>query len=134
MYTFSQLFNVLCILYDYLYIFCYEFMIWRWRVLIEQISHYLQVLWLSHFKVLMCLYNNTLTGTLTTEMGNMNLSKLLCTHCLNSLLKCAFCMIICIYIFFEYMIWRWRVLTDQNISLLASLVTFSFQWVAGSWK
>ena len=138
-------------------------------------------------------------------MGNLNeLGKLLCTHCLNSLMDFVFCMIICIsllwiydlnmesvnspkylttckscdflisklscicqitnlrvhfplkwgiwmdfvsyrvhivstlhcilhsvwifeYVCYEYMIWIWRVLTDQNISPLASLVTLSFQ-------
>ena len=61
-----------------------------------KIYHYLQVLWLYHLKLLLYLSNNTLTGTLPTEMGNMNkLSKLLCTHCLNSLMDFAFCMIIC---------------------------------------
>ena len=29
-------------------------------------------------------------------MGNMNLGKLMCTHCFNSLIDFSFCMIICI--------------------------------------
>ena len=62
-----------------------------------KISHYLQVLQLSHFKGRLDLSNNTLTGTLPNEMGNQNkLGKLLCTHCLNSLIDFALCMIICI--------------------------------------
>ena len=52
---------------------------------------------LSQFKGRLILSNNDLTGTLPTEMGNMNqLCKLLCTHCLNSSLDFLFCMIICI--------------------------------------
>ena len=61
-----------------------------------KISHHLQVLCLSHFKGELHLYNNELTGTLPTEIGKTQLSKLLCTYCLNSLLVLAFCMIICI--------------------------------------
>ena len=172
----------------------------------------MQVFWLSHFKDELYLPNNEFTGTLPTEIGNMNeLRKLLCTHCLNSLMDFSFCMIIFIsllwvyylkmdivkwpkylttckscefliskmcwicqitnlrvhfplkwetwmnlvsywvhtvstlrwilysvwlfvYLCYEYMIWIWRVLTDQNISPLASLVTFSFQRCAGSIK
>ena len=49
------------------------------------------------------MYNNELIGTLPTEMGNMNqLSKLLCTHCLNSLLDFVLCMIICISLLWIY--------------------------------
>ena len=59
------------------------------------IYHHLQVLWFSHFKGDLWLLNNQLTGTLPTEMGNMNLSKLLCTHFLNSLMDFAFYMILC---------------------------------------
>ena len=63
----------------------------------------MQVLWLSHFKAVLYLQKNELTGTLPTEMGNMNkLSKLLCTHCLNSLMGFAFCMIICISLLWIY--------------------------------
>ena len=62
-----------------------------------KISHSLQVWWLFHFKVLLYLYNKELTGTLPIEMVNLNeLFKLLCTHCLNSLMDFVFCMIICI--------------------------------------
>ena len=54
-------------------------------------------MWLSHFKGGLYLEKNEFTGTLPTEMGNMNQpSKLLCTHCLNYLIDFAFCMIICI--------------------------------------
>ena len=67
------------------------------------ISHHSQVVWLSHFKGGLYLWNNELTSTLPTEMGNMNeLSKLLCTHCLNSLMDLAFCMIICISLLWIY--------------------------------
>ena len=67
------------------------------------ISHHLQILWLSHFKGELDLYNNTLTGTLPTEMGNMNdLFKLVCTHCLNYLMVLAFCMNICISMLWIY--------------------------------
>ena len=66
------------------------------------ISHHSQVVWLSHFKGELDLSNNELTGTLPTEMGNMNLCKLLCTHCLNSLMDFAFCMIICISLLWMY--------------------------------
>ena len=63
----------------------------------------MQVLWLSHFKGRLDLYKNKLTGTLPTEMGNMNdLCKLLCTHCLNSLMDFSFCMIICISLLWIY--------------------------------
>ena len=65
------------------------------------ISHRLQFFWISHFKVWLDLSNNELTGTLPTEIGNMNqLRKLLCTHCLNSLMNFVLCMINCIY-------WLW---------------------------
>ena len=68
-----------------------------------KISHHLQVLWFSHFKDVLDLSNNKPTGTLPTEMGNMNqLGKLLCTHCLNSLMDFAFCMIICISLSWIY--------------------------------
>ena len=64
---------------------CYESNIWIWRFLTDQISYKMQVLWISHFKDLMYLQNTQITGTLLTEMGNMNhLSDFLCTHCLNS--------------------------------------------------
>ena len=66
-------------------------------------SHHLQVLWLSHFKGLLKLSYNPLTGTLPTEMGNLNnLGKLLCTHCLNSLMNFVFCMSISIYLLWIY--------------------------------
>ena len=55
------------------------------------------------WEVYLYLSNNKLTGTLPTEMGNMNyLSKLLCTHCLNSLMDFAFCMFICISLLWIY--------------------------------
>ena len=60
-----------------------------------KISHHLQILLLSHFKDVLYLSNNKLTGTLPTEMGHMTqLSELLCTPYLNSLMDFAFCMII----------------------------------------
>ena len=93
---------------------------------LTKISYYLQVLWLSHLKLLLYLYNNELTGTLPTEMGNMKLSKLICTHCINTLMEFEFFMTISIYLFYEYMIWIWRVLTDKDIPPVASLVTISF--------
>ena len=38
-------------------------------------------------------------GHTSPEIGNSNEpSKLFCTHCLSSLMDCAFCMIICIYL------------------------------------
>ena len=44
-----------------------------------------------------------MTGPFPTKMGNMNkLCKLLCTHCLNSLMDIAFCMIICTYLLWIY--------------------------------
>ena len=87
-------------------IFC-KYLLWIYDLNMESvnwmISHHLQVLWLSHFKGYLDLYNNKLTGTLPTEMGNMNeLSKLLCTHCLNSLMDFSFCMIICISLLWKY--------------------------------
>ena len=90
------------ILYDYLYIFVMKIWFEYGECYLTKIFHHLQVLWLSNFKYDMFLYNNTLTGTLPTEMGNMNLSKLLCTHCLNSLMDFAFCMNICIYLLWNY--------------------------------
>ena len=95
---------------------------------LTKIFHYLQVLWLSHFKMLLKLSNNELTGTIPTEMGNMKLSQLLCIHCLNSSMDFLSVWLF-VYLCYEYNIWRWRVLIDQNISSLASLVTFSFQRV-----
>ena len=116
-----------CIPFLCIYYFNMESVTWL-------ISHCLQVFWLSHFKVYLYLYNNELMGTLPTEIGNMNqLCKLLCTYCLNSLMDFVFCMIICISLLWIY-IWIWRVLTDQNFSPLASLVTFSFQSLAVSSK
>ena len=103
MYTLSQLFNAFCILYDYLYIFVMN-MIFEYRECSPtKISHYLQVLWLSHFKAYLSLSNNEVTGTLPTEMGNLNnLGKLLCKYCLNSLMNFAFCMNICISLLWIY--------------------------------
>ena len=103
MYTLSQLFNGLCILYDYLYIFVMNIWFEYGECELTKISHRLQVLWLSHFKGGLDLTNNELRGTLPTEMGNMNqLGKLLCTHCLNSLMYFVFCMIICISLLWIY--------------------------------
>ena len=66
-------------------------------------SHHSRVLWHSHFKEELDLFNNELTGTLPTEIGNLNeLGQLLCTHCLNSLMDFAFCMIICISLLWMY--------------------------------
>ena len=64
---------------------------------LTKISHCLPVYSLSYYKDELYLTNNEFTGTLSTEMGDMTqLSKLLCTHCLNSSLDFAFYMIICI--------------------------------------
>ena len=64
---------------------------------LTKISHHLQVLRLSYFKLWLGLSYNELTGTLPTEIVNLNdIGKLLCTYCLNSLMDFAFCMIICI--------------------------------------
>ena len=99
MYTLSQLFNGFGILYDYLYIFVMNIWFEAGQCELTKISHYLQVFWLSHFKGGLFLSNNELTGTLPTEMGNLNeLCKLLRTHCLNSLMDFVFCMIICRYL------------------------------------
>ena len=103
MYTLSQLFNGLCILYDYLYIFVINIWFEYGECSLTKVSHYLQVLWLFHFKGRLHLYNNTLTGTIPTEMGNMNeLGKLFCTCCLNSLMNFAFYMKICISLLWIY--------------------------------
>ena len=103
MYTLSQLFNGFCILYDYLYIFVMNIWFEYGECEMTKISHHLQVLWLPHFKESLYLSNNELTGTLPTEMGNLNeLGKLLCTHCLNSLMVLAFCMIIGIPLLWVY--------------------------------
>ena len=103
MYTLSQLFIGFCILYDYLHIFVMNMIFEYGECSLTKVSHYLQVLWLFHFKGRLHLYNNTLTGTLPTEMGNMNgLGKLLCTHCLNSLMNFAFYMIIFISLLWIY--------------------------------
>ena len=80
----------------------------------------------SHFKGELILFDNTLMGTLPTEIGYLNeLGKLLCTHYLNSLMD-----FYSVHLFvnncYEYMIWSWRVLTGY-LSPLASRVTFSFQ-------
>ena len=65
--------------------------------------HQSQVLWLSHFTVDLDLSYNKLTGTLPTQIGNMNqLRKLLCTHCLNSLMYFAFSMILCLSLLWIY--------------------------------
>ena len=93
MYTLSQLFNGFYILYDYLYIFVVILLFEHKKCKLTKISHQLQVLWISHFKGGLYLYNNQLTGTLTTEMWNMyDLSKLFFTRCLSSLMDFAFCM------------------------------------------
>ena len=81
----------------------FEYGEYKWT----KISNYLQVLWLSHFNVLLYLYSKEITGPLPTEMGKMNqLFKLCCTHYLNSLMNFVSCLIICIYfvmnIWFEY--------------------------------
>ena len=97
MYTLSQLFNIFCILYDYLYIFVMNIWFEYGEYQLTKITHYLQVLCFTHFKGRLSQENNVLTGTLPTEMGKMNqLSKLLCTHCRNYLMNYVFCMIICI--------------------------------------
>ena len=102
MYTLSLLFNGFFILYDYLYIFFMN--IWfedgefYWSM-----PHHLHVLWLSHFKGRLDLSNNELMGTLVNEMANRYyLCKLLCTHCLNSLMDFVSCMIICIFLLWIY--------------------------------
>ena len=102
MYTLSQLFTVLCIMYDYLYIFAlniwFEYGEFNWSL-----THHSQVVWLSHFTGDLDLSNNELMGTLPTEMGNMtHFGKLLCTHCLKSFMGFAFCMIICISLLWIY--------------------------------
>ena len=102
MYTLSQLFNVFFILYAYLYIFVmniwFEHGEFNWSM-----PHQSQVLWISHFSGGMYLSNIKLMGTLPTEMLNLNqLSKLLCTHCLNSSMNFVFCMIICISLLWIY--------------------------------
>ena len=116
MYTLSQLFIRFCILYDYLYIFVmniwFEHGEFNWSM-----PHQSQVLWLSHFTVDLDLSYNKLTGTLPTEIGRMNqLSKLLCTHCLNSLLEFVFCMIICISLLWIYYL-NIESLTDQCLTI-----------------
>ena len=103
MYTLSQLFNGFFILYYYLYIFVMNIWFEYGECYLTKISHHLQVLWLSHFKGELGLEYNELTGTLPTEMRNMNnLSKLFCTHCLNSLIDFSFYMIICISLLWIY--------------------------------
>ena len=103
MYTLSQLFNGFCILYDYLYIFVMNIWFEDGECELIKIYHNLQVLWLSHFKARLYLSNNDLTSALPTEMVNMNeLSKLLCTHCLNSLIDFVLCVIICVSLLWIY--------------------------------
>ena len=72
-------------------------------------------------------------GTLPTEMGNMTETWLVIVYTLPQLFN-GFCILYdYFYIFcYECIILRWTVLIDQNISLLASLVTFSFQSAAVS--
>ena len=103
MYTLSQLFTGFFILFDYLYIFVMNIWFEYGECELTNIYHYLQVLWLSHFKGWLDLSNNTLTGTLPTEIGNMTqFGKLFCTHCLDSLLDFVFCMIIYISLLWIY--------------------------------
>ena len=103
MYTLSQLFNGFFILYDYLYIFVINIWFEYGECSLTKIYHYLQVLRLSHFNVLLYLYNKEITGPLPTEMGKINqLFKLCCTHYLNSWMDFLFCMIICISLLWIY--------------------------------
>ena len=76
----------------------------------------MKFLWLSHFKDELYLSNNELTGTLPTEIGYLiELGKLLCTHCLNSLLD-LYSANLFVNLRYEYNIWSWRVLTDLSLT------------------
>ena len=123
----SQIVTEFCILYEYLYISVMNISFEDRECELTKISHYLQVLWVSHFKVTLYLSYNKLTGTLPTEMGKKNnLGKLLCTHCLNSLMDLVFCMIICIsllwiyYLNMESVNWPKHITTCKSCDLLIS--------------
>ena len=106
----SKLLCTHCLNFQMHFVFCMIIWISLLRIFFEygeckliKISHYLQVFWISHFKGWLYLSNKEFTGTLPTEMRNMNqLSKLLYTHCLNSLQDFSFCMIICISLLWIY--------------------------------
>ena len=130
MYTLSQLFNWSYILYNYLYIFVMNILFEYGEGQLTEISHYLQVLWLSRFNDNLNLSLNQQRGTLTTEIGNMKrLCKLMCTHCL-TLTWILYFLWSFVYLCYAHIIWIWRVLTDRNISLPENIVTLSFKRVA----
>ena len=139
MYTLSQLFTGFCILIEYLYIFVMNLWFECGEFQLTKISHYLQFLWLSLFKEILDLKNNILTGTLPTEMGNMNqLDKLLCTHCLNSLMDFVFCMniyisLLCIYdLNMESVNWSKHLTTCKSCGFLFS--KFGCIWKITNWR
>ena len=82
---------------NYLYIFV---MIVLFKILKNYLTktfHHLQVYKISHYKVDLYLLKKHIMGTLTIKNGYIyHLRKLLCTHCLNSLMYLVFCIIICI--------------------------------------
>ena len=98
------------------------------------ISQCLQVMFFSHFKGFLYISNNELTGTLPTEIGYLtHLGKLLCLHCLYSLMDFIFCTIICKSLLLIYD------LTLESVNWLIShriaiLLTLSLQRVTGSGK
>ena len=134
MYTLSQLFNELSILYDYLYIFVMNIIFEYGECKLIKISHHLQVLLISNFKVGLSLSFNQLKSKLPTEMRNMSqLGKLVCTHCLNSLMDFAFCIIICISLLWSYYLkmesinWSKYLTTCKSCNFLISKCGWFFQ-------
>ena len=118
MYALSQLFNEFCILYKYLYIFVMNIIFQDGECVLTKISYHLRVLWISHFKGLLYLSSNKLSGTLPTEMGNLNeLGKLLCTHSLNSLIVFLLCRFICISMFWKEYLKMERVNWPQYLNI-----------------
>ena len=111
------------LLFEYL---CYEYIIWKWKGLTDQNISPLASIF-RFFNLYLVLYYKQLTGKIPKYKSNMNqLGKVLLTHCLNYLMYFNYVWFF-VYLFYEYIIWILTVWTDQNISPLAIIVTFSFQ-------
>ena len=96
MYTLSQLFSgvlfcmIICISLLWIYYLKMESVNWPKYLTTCKSCDF------SHFKGELILFDNTLMGTLPTEIGYLNeLGKLFCIHCFNYLMVLALCMILC---------------------------------------